>query len=105
MKRIYLTKTKLNKVGVKMPIFKGSDCPKRIGVWLVISILLSMILIYYAGNVFGLIGATMSMLASLVAIWYILDYYGDFLFKDKKSIPTKTDIDSNKGRKFPYGIR
>jgi len=85
-----------------MPVFKGSDCPKKVAMFMIISIAMAMILIYYAGITFGLIGATMVMLSSLVAIWYILDYFGDFLFKDKKSIKTKNEIESNKGRKFPY---
>ncbi|MCZ7402361.1 MAG: hypothetical protein O8C61_09075 [Candidatus Methanoperedens sp.] len=88
-----------------MPVFKNSiDCSGQIKQWLAISIVLTMILTYVIGFIlkFGLLGSTMAMLSSLVVVWYIMDQYGDYLFKDKKSVPTENEIDSYKKQPFPY---
>jgi len=89
-----------------MPVFNNNsrDCPKQIKIWLVVAIVLSMILIYVIGFIlsFGLLGAAMTMLSCLVAVWYIMDQYGDDLFKDKKSAPTENEIDSYKKQPFPF---
>lgn len=90
---------KISEVEKKMPVFRGSDCPEKIGLWLIASTAVTMILIYISGIAFGLVGETLVLLASLVTTWYLIDYFGDSLFKQKKS---KTDIESSKGRQFPY---
>lgn len=92
-------------VGERMPVFKNTrDCPKRILIWLAISIALTMILTYVIGFVFklGLLATTMAMLFSLVVGWYIMDHFGDYLFINRKSAPTKAKIDSYRKQPFPY---
>ncbi len=86
-----------------MPIFKnGIDCSIKIKWWLSISVALAVILIHAMGYFFGLLGATITMLVSLVVVWYIMDNYGDYLFKDKENAPTQNQLNSYKQQPFPY---
>lgn len=103
MKRLNILRNKKHKVGDKMPVFeKYRDCKKKILIGLGASIVLTMVLTYVIGLKYGLLGSTMAMLSSLVAVWYIMDQYGDRLFKDKNSVPTKKDIELYKKQPFPY---
>lgn len=86
----------------KNTIFKNFDSSAKIKIWLLVSIVLSMVLIYSIGYIFGLLGASMAMLLSLIVGIYIIDNYGDCLFKDIKNIPTIDQLDSYKRQPFPY---
>jgi hypothetical protein len=103
MKRLNTLRNKKHMVGDNMPVFESSiDCPKKVIKWLLFSIGLTMLLIYLTGMVFGLIGETIIMLIALVIVWYLIDHYGDRLFKDTTATPTKDQIESYKNHTFPY---
>lgn len=48
----------------------------------------------------GFIGATIVMLLSIIANWYLVDQFGDSIFTDKDFKPNLTKIKENENKKL-----
>ncbi|MDP2766874.1 MAG: hypothetical protein Q8O41_05415 [Candidatus Methanoperedens sp.] len=87
-----------------MPLFNPPNCVKKITAFIAGSILVAAILVNLVGSVGGLLGASLIMLLSLVAIWYLIDMFGDIIFTHKKCRPNNSEIEEAKTEEFNYYI-
>ena len=83
-----------------MPAFQKPNCPIKILLWGVFSGVVSIIIISLAGHFMGFIGATIVMLLSIIANWYLVDQFGDSIFTDKDFKPNLTKIKENENKKL-----
>lgn len=80
------------KVGI-MPLFRGSDCPKKVIGFAIIAILAISIIATMTFTHISIYFGIGIIVLSTVVLWYILDQFGDRLFEDENYFMSQEEIE------------
>lgn len=88
-----------------MPAFEEPNCAWKMILFMFLSIVVSINIIYIAGTLWGLLGATIAMLLFIIFTWWFVDTCRSSIFSCKSYTLNEEDTKKYKDIKFQLQIR